>query len=120
MIADPVVAGRIRHIREMCTSAIRRDAGAAGGGLTDRAWLAESVLNILSGTIDEQILRELGPRWSFLDSVNWPAILAHETKFADMPRVGNPLGWAEAAPQFGPAGTPAPGPDEEQCSENER
>ena len=48
-------------------------------------------------------------RWTFLDSVNWGAMIAHEVKFADMPRIGNP-------PGFGPLATPRqadPDDDEE-------
>jgi hypothetical protein len=45
-------AGRIDHVRDICTTAIARD------GLTDRAWLAQSVLNILDGKIDVQIIAE--------------------------------------------------------------
>jgi hypothetical protein len=57
-----IAAGRERHIRDMCQNAINHDVGAPGntttGGLTDRQWLAQSVLNILDGTIDAQIRQE--------------------------------------------------------------
>ena len=106
---DPLLDGRIRHIREMCSNFIRFDSSKAPVGssaLTDRAWLAQGILNILDGAIDAQIDRELGPRWTFMDNLNWDAIIAHEVKFADMPRIGNPPGFGIAAPTFGPAGTP--------------
>lgn len=55
---DRVWEGRIRHVRAMCMSSMEFDAGKAGGGLTDRAWLAEGVLAILDGAIDDQIVEE--------------------------------------------------------------
>jgi hypothetical protein len=52
--------GRIAHVRDICSKAIDYDDGKAGvAGLTDRAWLAWSVLNILDGLIDAQIKREI-------------------------------------------------------------
>lgn len=58
-------AGRIRHIRDICQRSMEYDKGAADytfttGGLTDRQWLARSVLNILEGNIDAQIMQEAG------------------------------------------------------------
>lgn len=49
--------GRIRHIREFCAAQISHDA-LPGGGLTNRAWCAQGVLNILDGNIDDQIRAE--------------------------------------------------------------
>ena len=54
-------------------------------------------------------------RWTFLDSVNWGAMIAHEVKFADMPRIGNPPGFGDRL-DFGPLATPRqadPDDDEE-------
>lgn len=54
-------AGRLDHIRDLCLKAIDRDKDAYPGNpsaLTDRAWLAQSVLNILDGKIDPQIITE--------------------------------------------------------------
>jgi hypothetical protein len=54
-----LIAGRISHIQQICRRAVERDADAAYPNLTNRAWLAKSVLNILAGNIDEQIISEL-------------------------------------------------------------
>lgn len=54
-------AGRIDHIRDICQKAITQDSNVYPhnpNALTDRAWLAQSVLNILNGNIDEQIIGE--------------------------------------------------------------
>lgn len=56
-----LIGGRVRHVEEMCRSAVALDA-AKGRGLTDRAWLAQSVLNILHGSIDDQISEEVRMR----------------------------------------------------------
>lgn len=56
-----LTAGRIAHIREMCQNAIVGDSNVYPHNplaLTDRAWLAQSVLNILDGNIDAQIIAE--------------------------------------------------------------
>lgn len=53
---DPVLRGRIEHIREMCNNTANLDVSTAG--LSDRAWLARNVLNVLDGTIDDQIRTE--------------------------------------------------------------
>lgn len=45
-------------MRDICAKSIEHDATRPIGSadaLTDRAWLAQSVLNILDGKIDEQI-----------------------------------------------------------------
>ena len=58
---DRLQAGRIRHVRDLCQGAIERDQGVYPGNshaLTDRQWLAQSVLNILDGKIDAQIVDE--------------------------------------------------------------
>ena len=52
-----LLAGRITHVRDICRSSIDQDRGKPGT-LTDRAWLAQSVLNILDGNIDRQIAEE--------------------------------------------------------------
>ena len=49
-----MIAGRIRHVRDICNKALERD-----GRNTDRAWLAQSVINILNGLIDAQIADEI-------------------------------------------------------------
>lgn len=46
---------RAAAIEELCTNSISHDTHHTGG-LTDRAWLAQSVLNILEGKIDDQLL----------------------------------------------------------------
>jgi len=56
-----LTAGRIAHIRDLCQSAMVRDLNVYPHNpyaRTDRAWLAESVLNILDGNIDAQIIAE--------------------------------------------------------------
>lgn len=53
-----LVAGRIGHVRKLCESSMEFDA-TEPGGLSNRAWLAHSVLNILDGNIDAQINDEL-------------------------------------------------------------
>lgn len=47
---------RIAAIRQGCVSAIEADAPRSGVSLSNRAWLAQSVLNILDGRIDDQLL----------------------------------------------------------------
>lgn len=63
MTSPDLAAGREQHVRDICKTAIQHDVGAPGwsttGGLTDRQWLAQSVLNILDGKIDRQIEREI-------------------------------------------------------------
>jgi hypothetical protein len=54
-----LIAGRISHIQDICRSAIEFDATKTYAGATDRQWLAQSVLNILGGNIDTQIISEL-------------------------------------------------------------
>jgi hypothetical protein len=46
---------RLAHVREVCMNVLRRD-----GAYSDRAWLAQAVLNILEGNIDAQIEEEHG------------------------------------------------------------
>lgn len=53
-----LLAARITHVRDMCATWIRLDK-TGPGTLTDRAWLAQSVLNILDGNIDRQIAAEM-------------------------------------------------------------
>jgi hypothetical protein len=54
-----LIAGRIEHVRAICESSIAHDRhGARPGELTDRQWLAQSVLNILDGNIDAQIITD--------------------------------------------------------------
>ena len=52
-----IIAARVAAIREFSDAQIAHDA-RDDGALTDRAWCAQSVLNILAGNIDEQILAE--------------------------------------------------------------
>jgi hypothetical protein len=52
--ANRIIAARIEAIRSFCADQIEHDA-RPGGGLTDRAWCAQSVLNILDGKIDHQL-----------------------------------------------------------------
>ncbi len=57
-----LIAGRITHVRDICQKAIERDQGMFPGNpnaQSDRHWLAQSVINILDGLIDDQIRREL-------------------------------------------------------------
>jgi hypothetical protein len=56
-----LTAARIRHVRDICAKAIDFDGTQASGTLTDRQWLAQSVLNILDGKIDKQIAYEQDP-----------------------------------------------------------
>lgn len=51
-----LMSSRVEAVRDACKSSIEFDAGKAGLGLTDRAWLAQSVINILDGLIDDQLL----------------------------------------------------------------
>lgn len=51
---DRLAAARIKAVREFCADQIVYDA-LPGGGLTDRAWCAQSVLNVLDGNIDSQL-----------------------------------------------------------------
>lgn len=53
-----LVAGRLGHVRKLCESSMEFDA-MEPEGLSNRAWLAHSVLNILDGNIDAQITDEL-------------------------------------------------------------
>lgn len=53
---EMLVAGRMRHVRNICESTIEFDGGSA---MTNRQWLAWSVLNILDGKIDDQIHTEI-------------------------------------------------------------
>ncbi len=50
-------AARVDAVRDFCEAQIAHDAGKAGDGLTDRAWAAQSVLNILNGTTDDQLMK---------------------------------------------------------------
>lgn len=59
MTADPLLDGRIQHVRAICESSIKHD-GDTNQGQTARQWLAQSVLNVLDGAIDEQIAKEMG------------------------------------------------------------
>lgn len=54
-----LIAGRLTHIQNMCRTFVRLDGDANHTGLSHRAWLAQSVLNILGGNVDEQIIHEL-------------------------------------------------------------
>lgn len=56
-----LIAGRIGHIQDICRNAIEHDRPleTAPHHWTDRHWLAQSVLNILGGKIDAQIISEL-------------------------------------------------------------
>lgn len=65
--ADPTTAalvldaGRVRYIRMLCERALKLDIPQPGTvALSDRAWLAQAVLNIMDGNIDQQILAEAG------------------------------------------------------------
>jgi hypothetical protein len=51
-----LIAGRINHIQSLCRAFVKAPETR---GMTEREWLAQSVLNILGGNIDEQIIREL-------------------------------------------------------------
>lgn len=51
MSRDPMLDRRIGHVRAICNNALERD-----GRNTDRAWLAQSVINILDGLIDAEIV----------------------------------------------------------------
>lgn len=53
-----LLSGRIEAVRTACKSSIEYDSGKVGPGLTDRAFLAQSVLNILDGLIDDQLQDE--------------------------------------------------------------
>lgn len=53
-----LVAGRIGHVKTLCQHAMDFDA-LPQGELSNRAWLAQSVLNILDGSIDPQITAEI-------------------------------------------------------------
>ena len=56
MGCDSLTAARIKHVRQQCESSIEFDQFAVKlPNLTDRAWLAQSVLNILDGKIDHQL-----------------------------------------------------------------
>lgn len=48
-----LLEGRVEHVRGLCRNALDCD-----GAYTDRAWLAQSVLNVLNGNIDAQIRDE--------------------------------------------------------------
>lgn len=54
-----LIAGYLSHIQDICRTFVRLDGDAKHEGLTHRAWLAQSVLNILGGNIDAQIIAEL-------------------------------------------------------------
>lgn len=60
-LTQQIAEGRIRHVRDMCLKAIEHDRPyeLRPTHWTDRHWLAQSVLNILSGNIDAQIRDEL-------------------------------------------------------------
>jgi hypothetical protein len=60
MSDERLITGRITHIRDMCVRAIERDRQLETGpnDWTDRHWLAHSVLNILDGKIDSQLIDE--------------------------------------------------------------
>lgn len=49
---------RMESIRTFCESNMVHDAGKADGGLTNRAWACQCILNILNGLIDEQLLED--------------------------------------------------------------
>lgn len=59
-----LIAGRISHIQDICRRTIEHERAVEGGEnrWTDRHWLAQSVLNILGGNIDAQIISELTDR----------------------------------------------------------
>lgn len=52
--APDVINARIQAVREFCADQITHDA-MPSGGLTNRAWCAQSVLNILNGLTDWQL-----------------------------------------------------------------
>jgi hypothetical protein len=57
-----LLSARVEHVRDICTRAIEFDnRHTTANGLTDRQWLAQSVLNILDGKIDHQIREEQQP-----------------------------------------------------------
>jgi hypothetical protein len=55
-----LTAGRIKHVQDICRKAIEHDRPyeTSPNHWTDRHWLAQSVLNILGGKIDDQIRAE--------------------------------------------------------------
>lgn len=59
-----MIAGRIAHVRDICVKAIEHDGVQPDNplALTNRQWLAQSVINILDGLIDAQIAREINER----------------------------------------------------------
>lgn len=54
-MSGDLIAARIDAVRDFCVDTIDYDEGKAGNGLTDRAWCAQSVLNILNGLIDDRL-----------------------------------------------------------------
>lgn len=55
-MSSMVVAGaRIDAVREFCAAAIEHDKLPNSNALTDRAWCAQGVLNILDGNVDWQL-----------------------------------------------------------------
>lgn len=59
--------GRIAHIRDICKGCLERDSP-----YSDRAWLAETVLDILDGNIDAQIeYEQLPPRVRAITVPQW-------------------------------------------------
>mgnify|MGYP000943530784 FL=1 len=50
-----IIGGRIDAIREVCQTHRNPDGMDAVGGWTEREWLAQTILNILDGNIDDQL-----------------------------------------------------------------
>lgn len=56
---DALLAARVADVKKLCESSIEFDKEDGAGGLTNRAWLASSIINVLDGAIDKQLLEEL-------------------------------------------------------------
>ena len=55
-----LIAGRVRHVEELCRRfAHEAESPEAIMGLSDRAWLSRTVLDILAGNRDQQICQEI-------------------------------------------------------------
>lgn len=55
-ISIALISARTDAIRSVCEASVRFDADPDRPGvLTNRAWLANAVVNILDGKIDEQL-----------------------------------------------------------------
>ena len=53
VIRELVELRRIDQVREVCVASLNLDRTAPGEVFCDRAWLADSILNILNGMTDE-------------------------------------------------------------------